>query len=592
MRGSSPVAPSRVPQSPLATRRASPLVGFLVLLAIVVAGGSVAAAKPIEAHQQAATSDGVASRATGASGPTTGTADSALTPTRPPTPGPTVDATSTETTRYQETSSAIKYGGTWASAQHPGFSGGAVRWAKTRGASATLSFTGRSVVWYGPVGPTRGQAKVYLDGQYRKTVNLYTSSFAASRVLYSASFTANAARTLKIVVLGTAGHPVVAIDSLVVGRFVTSTTPPPPPPPAASTGSYPAATTLKYIATPSVARPSLLAPVIDPVLGTTTTRVSNTDGVRHAYSRISAWNSDGSKILLGFGYPGRMLDGRTYRDLGSFRQVSQAVWSNVDPNKLYGAIGNAFYRQNATTGALTALRSFSNYESITIGDYEGGISDDDRYVALIGTTSGGSRHLITYSIAANSLVADIAVSGINNAQISRKGTYVVVTNNPTGTARGQGVERYTRDLSSRINLSPYGRHGDNALDAAGNEIFVSNNAPNVVAYNLATGGGRRLLSGTTAFEYGHVSGRNIKRPGWIYLSVFDNSATAGRPGHDQVVAVKTDGSGVVEVFAFSHHTNTSNYAMQPQAVPSPDGTRVLFATEWGSSSALAFVAGN
>ena len=158
-----------------------------------------------------------------------------------------------------------------------------------------------------------------------------------------------------------------------------------------------------------MSRPSLLSALLDPLLGTRTTRISNTDGVRHAYSRISAWNSDGSKILLGFDYPGRMLDGRTYRDLGSFRQVSQAVWSNADPNKLYGAIGNAFYRQSATTGAITKLRAFTNYVSITIGDYEGGISDDDRYVALIGTTSGGSRHLITYDIAANSLVADIAV---------------------------------------------------------------------------------------------------------------------------------------------------------------------------------------
>ncbi len=579
MRSSRSVAPSRPAPSP-APRRAKPLATLLALLAIVVAGGTGATAAPIEAHRQSPTTAGAA------------TSDSVRTPTASPDAVPAPDATSVVTTRYQETSSQIGYGGSWGKATHSGFSAGAVRWAKTRGAAATFTFVGRSVTWYGPTGPTRGVAKVYLGGQYRKTIDLYASSFSPSRVLYTASYSTNATRTLKIVVQGTAGRPVVAIDSLVVGKNVTTSTPPPPPPPIATTGSYPADTTLKYLATPSLARPSLLSALLDPLLGTRTTRISNTDGVRHAYSRISAWNSDGSKILLGFNYPGRMLDGRTYRDLGSFRQVSQAVWSNVDPNKLYGAIGNAFYRQSATSGAITKLRAFTNYVSITIGDYEGGISDDDRYVALIGTTSGGSRHLITYDIAANSLVADIAVpSGINNAQISRKGTYVVVVNNADGTARGQGVERYTRNLASRINLTPYGRHGDNALDASGNEIYVSNNAPNVVAYNLATGGGRRLLSGTTAFEYGHVSGRNIKRPGWIYLSVFNNSVTSGRPGHDQIVAVKTDGSGIVEVFGFSHHTNTSNYAMQPHAVPSPDGTKVLFASEWGSSSVLAYVAG-
>ena len=54
--------------------------------------------------------------------------------------------------------------------------------------------------------------------------------------------------------------------------------------------------------------------------------------------------------------------------------------------------------------------------------------------------------------------------------------------------------------------------------------------------------------------------------------------------------MKTDGSGTVEVFAFSHHTNVGTYAMQPQAVPSPDGKRVMFASEWGSSNIYAYIA--
>jgi hypothetical protein len=439
------------------------------------------------------------------------------------------------------------------------------------------------------MGPTRGKAKIYVNGTYRKTVDLYSSTFVASRVLYSATFSTDATRTLKIVVLGTRGRPVVAIDAFTIRRTVTTTSTTPPP---TTTGSYPVDTTLRYLATPSVARPSYLSPLFDPTLGTRTTRISNTAGVRQAYSRISAWNSDGSKILLGFTYPGRMLDGRTYTYLGSFNQISQAIWSNVDPNRLYGVVGNAFARQDATTGAVTKLRAFASYTGITIGNYEGGISDDDRYIALIGTTSTGAKHLITYDVSTNAVLGDVAVAAnINNAQISRKGNYVVVVNDTDGTSRGQGVERYTRDLSSRINLTAYGRHGDNALDQNGNEIYVSNNAPNVVAFNLATGAATRLLGGTTAFEYGHVSGRNIDRPGWIYLSVFDNTATAGRPGHDQVVAVKTDGSGTVEVFGFSHHTNTTIYAMQPQAVPSPDGRHVIFASEWASTSVLAYVVG-
>ena len=376
----------------------------------------------------------------------------------------------------------------------------------------------------------------------------------------------------------------------------TSTPTPTPAPtatptPAPTTG-YPADTTLAYIATPALARPAYLSTLADPVLGTRTTRISDIAGARQAYSRLSAWNADGSKILLGFTYPGRMLDGRTFADLGPFYQISGAIWSNVDPNTLYGvdAPGNGgrLYRQNATTGALTVLHAFTGYSYVTIGDGEGGISDDDRYIALIGTTATGGRHLITYDVAAAIVVGDIvAPAGIDNAQISRKGSYVVAVGS-------FGTRAYARNLSSYRQLTSTGNHGDNALSMDGREIYVGNNAnefggTEVVAFDLATGVRTILLSGS-AFEYGHSSGRNIGRPGWVYLSVYDNSVTASRPGNDQVVAVRTDGSGTVEVFAFAHHNDCSSYAAQTQAVPSPDGKHVLFASEWGGSSVFAYVA--
>ena len=357
--------------------------------------------------------------------------------------------------------------------------------------------------------------------------------------------------------------------------------------PTATPTSGPADTTLTSIATSALARPGYLTPVIDPTWGTKITRVSYTANVRQAYSRIPAWNSNQTKILLGFTYPGRMLDGTTYAELpwftGGGNQVSQAIWANTDPNKLYGVSGNTFVSQNATTGTRTTLRAFTGYTSISIGDYEGGVDDTDTYVALIGTTSGGARHLLTYNIRTDTILADIvAPASMDNAQISRKGNYVVAVSNSY-------IRRYVRDLSSYITLNNTGYHGDNALDAAGNEIYVANNAPYVVSFLLSNGTKRQLLTTATAFEYGHVSGRNTTRPGWVYLSNYDTAVTSGRTGRDQVVAVKTDGSGTVEVFAFAHHTNLT-YESEPHAVPSPDGRRVMFASEWGGSGAYAYVA--
>jgi hypothetical protein len=120
--------------------------------------------------------------------------------------------------RYSERSAAITYRGTWSSATHAGYAGDRVRYAKAAGASATFTFTGKRVAWYGPVGPTRGKAKVYLDGRYVTTVDLRRSGFKARARVFDFTWKSSGRHTLRVVVLGTPGHPMVAIDELVVAK--------------------------------------------------------------------------------------------------------------------------------------------------------------------------------------------------------------------------------------------------------------------------------------------------------------------------------------------------------------------------------------
>lgn len=117
--------------------------------------------------------------------------------------------------RFSETSARIAYTGTWRQASHSGFRGGGARYATAAGATASFTFTGTKVVWYGPVGPTRGQAKVSIDGTYVKTVNLYRSSFRARIAVFARSWATARQHTVTIEVVGTRGHPYVAIDELV-----------------------------------------------------------------------------------------------------------------------------------------------------------------------------------------------------------------------------------------------------------------------------------------------------------------------------------------------------------------------------------------
>lgn len=124
----------------------------------------------------------------------------------------------TSTTVVNELSTSIDYGGQWRLARHTGYGGDVVRYAVSTGASATLTFTGRRVAWNGPTGPTRGKAKVYVDGTHVRTVDLRRGSYDARATLFRTGWKTSGKHTLTIVVVGTKGRPMVAIDDFSIAK--------------------------------------------------------------------------------------------------------------------------------------------------------------------------------------------------------------------------------------------------------------------------------------------------------------------------------------------------------------------------------------
>ncbi len=138
-------------------------------------------------------------------------------PAATPSPkAPAAPALKHVTRSYSEHSSAITYRGSWADATGA-YMGGSVAWSKTAGSTVTLTFTGTSVRWVGPRGPTRGLALVLVDGRAVARVSLWRSSFVPQAVLFKRSFSTSGRHTLTIKVLSIPGHPYVAIDGFAVG---------------------------------------------------------------------------------------------------------------------------------------------------------------------------------------------------------------------------------------------------------------------------------------------------------------------------------------------------------------------------------------
>ena len=115
----------------------------------------------------------------------------------------------------QQSSTAVRYTGAWKTASSSSYSGGSTRYATGAGAAATYTFRGCGIAWVAGSGPTRGSARVYIDGVYAVTVNLHATTTTLRRVAYASNWTGQGVHTIRIVALGTAGHPRVDLDAFV-----------------------------------------------------------------------------------------------------------------------------------------------------------------------------------------------------------------------------------------------------------------------------------------------------------------------------------------------------------------------------------------
>jgi len=367
------------------------------------------------------------------------------------------------------------------------------------------------------------------------------------------------------------------------------------------------------------AKPGYLQSATEPDFGTTFTRVTGDPGTavgagisgnwgdvsRLEYSKSQPWSADGRLLVISemkraVG-PGMQLflDGDTYKPLFARSHPGpEARWHPTVPDvMIYVTANGSVGHWNARTNAASLKFSTSAYSNALMGPWEGNPSGDGRYLAVTATRASDGK-LVVYVVDVDAGTKgpdlDVTAQGFGSAadldwaSVSQGGRYLVLY----GTIGGadQLVKVYDRSTLGLVGFwkdHAFG-HFDLGVDAAGNEVAFGGASTGAYAKRFIM---RRLDSGQitpltppTTWDW-HASTRAGRRPGWG-LAVTNDAA--GSVFDREIYWVKLDASGTVQRVG-RHRTTMSSYDASPFAVPSPDGKRVAFGSNWGGSSVQTFV---
>ena len=398
---------------------------------------------------------------------------------------------------------------------------------------------------------------------------------------------------------------------------------------------------MRVLSVPATPRPAYLERTVAPTFGTPVERITGDAGTplggwggtwgrraRHVYSKQQPWNADGTLLLIenrdGGSPSPLLLNGATFAPLGAAcsRGVLFDYRWNPSPRHARELVnvnreGTELAWVDVGRCAVTRSWPLPLRSSYGIGSGEGNPSADGRFVAL-----GNDREMVVVDMDPRPphpawphrrigpvyrFASDPGWSAmkIGNLSISPSGRYVDV--------KFSGPTRETADLHriyevdpATLGLRPHrmagasprcgayaGRtdgwilplkHADMTLDPfdQGEDVIVGGRScpgsttGHVLKIRLRDGAVTALTDPANEAPVSHVSTRSVRRPGWAYVSFYP---APGRRFDDELVAIRLDGHAV-ERLAHVHSVTSGCYACEAHPVPSPDGTRVLFASNW------------
>lgn len=348
------------------------------------------------------------------------------------------------------------------------------------------------------------------------------------------------------------------------------------------------------------------------------------------YSKMQAWNSDGSRLLLiaGNGF-WHLYNGNTYTWIK--RLVSPALrydgqdleirWSHTNPDVFYYVSGMALYSYSISMDISTVAHTFScvgaGYTCANIhnGD-EGNQSEDDRYwvfYAQTGSPDWKAKEIIVYDKQTEAIITQKELTNSNLCissgpgacpstpnwvGMSPSGNYVIIQWNlaysfDSQYIRGSGTELFDRLLNYQGMLASNYYHGDVGYDINGAEVYVS-------PWNFLLSADNKRMKWRKLSDLSegyvelplmpsyHVSLRNMlgSARGWALMSTYSSISTVPSGwGQLELFFVPIDTTQAISAsgwrrVGWTYSIRNNNYAAEPHATPNRDATKILWGSNW------------
>ena len=378
---------------------------------------------------------------------------------------------------------------------------------------------------------------------------------------------------------------------------------------AAASVAHDDLSTARIVATAAMPEPGYLEAAKDPASGASFTRVTDpgegkASGLRckpayctHRYSSAQAWNADQSLLVIVNGCHGMcFLDGRTYRPLFTRASRDECEWDPANAQLMICMNARAVYAWDPRANATHTLFAPQQvYRHLQFGPYKGNLSVDGRVLVVRAIDARGRLVAFAYDIARRKKHPDILLgrlAGKNGyCSISPSARYVFCWQNMPDDTDQAYVFTIAGTQLQHWSENHRPGHGDMTIDRDGSDVYVGISKSDPDRYHIIK---RRLRDGvvTDLAPYGegqHVSLRNTALPGWAfvtYTGTYDEIAKHPdwAPFYQEIVALRIDGSGEIKRIAHTRQAR-DDYWSEAHASPSPDGTQVIWSSNWGQAGA-------